>query len=175
MRLMPRQPVPALRVPRLDGPDWDIAERQPDRFLMLVFYRGLHCPVCRTYLGELNRLLPDFARRGVEVFALSSDVRERAEEARRAWHLDGLDLGYGLPIPVARQWGLYISSSRGRSTAGIEEPVVFSEPGLFVVRPDRTLYWATWSTMPFARPHFAEMLAAFDLVTKIDYPARGEL
>ncbi len=123
----------------------------------------------------MNRLLPDFAARGVEVFALSSDPGERAAEARRAWHLEGLNLGHSLPIPVAREWGLYISASRGRSTAGIEETPVFSEPGVFVTRPDRTLYWASWSTMPFARPHFTEMLSAFDLVMKVGYPARGEL
>lgn len=175
MRLMPRKPVPDLRVPTLDGPEFDIAERTPERFLLLVFYRGLHCPVCRTYLGELNRLLSSFVERGIEVFALSSDPRERAEEARRAWHLESLNLGYGLPIEVAREWGLYISASRGRSTSGHEETPVFSEPGVFVTRPDRTLYWANWSTMPFARPHFAEMLTAFDLVMKVDYPARGEL
>jgi hypothetical protein len=76
---------------------------------------------------------------------------------------------------VARDWGLYISASRGRSTSGHEETPVFSEPGVFVTRPDRTLYWANWSTMPFARTHFAEMLTAFDMVVKLDYPARGEL
>jgi hypothetical protein len=28
--------------------------------------------------------------------------------------------------------------------------------------------------MPFARPHFNEMLQAFDFIHKLDYPARGE-
>jgi hypothetical protein len=28
--------------------------------------------------------------------------------------------------------------------------------------------------MPFARPHFNEMVQAFDLVQRVDYPARGE-
>jgi hypothetical protein len=83
-------------------------------------------------------------------------------------------MAHSLPIPVARQWGLYVSTSRGRSTSGIEEPPVFSEPGVFVVKPDGTLYWASVQTMPFARPHFAEMIQAFDLVQRVDYPARGE-
>jgi len=38
----------------------------------------------------------------------------------------------------------------------------------------RTLYFATAQTMPFARPHFNELLQAMDLVLKSDYPARGE-
>jgi len=28
--------------------------------------------------------------------------------------------------------------------------------------------------MPFARPHFAEILSALDFVVKNNYPARGE-
>lgn len=42
------------------------------------------------------------------------------------------------------------------------------------VRPDGTLYWGSTQTMPFARPHFDEILGALDFVAKNDYPARGE-
>jgi len=174
-RLIPRQPVPPLRVPTLGGADWDVAERRPERFTLLVAYRGLHCAVCQTYLRELERLLPEFTSRGIEVFVVSSDTQERAGTARDKWGLPSLDIGYALPIPTAREWGLYVSSSRGRATNGVEEPAVFSEPGVFVIRPDGTLYWASYQTMPFARPHFGEMLQAFDMVHKINYPARGEL
>jgi peroxiredoxin len=173
-RLIPRQPVPGLCVPTLRGPLWDLSDQRPERFTLLVFYRGWHCAVCQTYLRELERLLPEFTARGIGVFAVSSDMRERAELARDKWGLPSIDIGYGLPIAAARKWGLYVSSSRGRATNGVEEPTVFSEPGVFVIRPDQTLYWASVQTMPFARPHFSEMLQAFDMVHKIDYPARGE-
>lgn len=46
--------------------------------------------------------------------------------------------------------------------------------GLIDERPDGTLYWGTVSTMPFARPHFPEILAAIDFAVKNNYPARGE-
>jgi hypothetical protein len=42
------------------------------------------------------------------------------------------------------------------------------------VRPDGTLYWGSVSTMPFARPHFTEILTSIDFAIKNDYPARGE-
>jgi peroxiredoxin len=172
-RLMPRQPVPALRVATLSG-EWDLAAQKPERFTLVVFYRGLHCPICKTYVGELDKLLPEFAARGVGVLALSSDTRERAEAARDHWGLANLTLGYGLAIAAAREWGLYVSTSRGKTSAGIEEPALFSEPGLFLLRPDGTLYWGSTGTMPFARPHFREILGALDFVIKNDYPARGE-
>lgn len=39
-----------------------------------MFYRGLHCPICTKYLLELERLAADFASRGVQVVAISSDT-----------------------------------------------------------------------------------------------------
>jgi peroxiredoxin len=174
-RLVPRQAVPALSVSTLGGGRWTLHEQTPSRFSMVVFYRGFHCPVCHTYMKELDRLLPEFINRGIGVIALSSDTQERAEMTREKWGLEQVTMGYGLTIAKAREWGLYISSSRGKSSSGVEEPSIFSEPGLFVLRPDHTLYWASISTMPFARPHFNEMLQAFDFVQKLDYPARGEL
>ena len=44
--LVPRQPVPELRVPAVDGGAWKLSECTPENFNMVVFYRGLHCPIC---------------------------------------------------------------------------------------------------------------------------------
>lgn len=57
----------------------------------------------------------------------------------------------------------------------MEEPARFSEPGVFLVRPDGTLYFSRVQTMPFARPHFADILSAIDMVVAKSYPARGEV
>ncbi|MFZ5556610.1 MAG: peroxiredoxin-like family protein [Pseudomonadota bacterium] len=174
-RLMPRQPVPALSVPTVDGPQWVLNSPAPEKFTLVVFYRGLHCPICRTYLAELEKLVDEFNGRGIQVVAISSDGEERAREAKQGWKLARLKVGYGLGLDKALEWGLYLSSSRGKTSVGVVEPDVFSEPGVFAVRPDGTLYWASVQTMPFARPHFNEILAAFDFVIKNDYPARGEV
>ena len=64
--LMPRQPVPALTVPTLAHGDFTLNATPPERFTLLVFYRGLHCPICAKYLLELGRLLPEFDQRGVQ-------------------------------------------------------------------------------------------------------------
>lgn len=172
--LIPRQPVPALDVPLLSGQRLSLAAGEAPTFTLLVFYRGYHCPLCRAYLTELNRLHDEFAARGVAVKVLSSDSEERARRAADEWSLDKLDLGYGLSEADARAWGLYISTGRGLTSTGVEEPARFSEPGIFLIRPDLTLYWANVQTMPFARPHFKDMLGAIDFVVAKDYPARGE-
>ena len=172
--LIPRQPVPALDVPQLTGSRLTLAAGAAPAFTLLVFYRGYHCPLCRTYLSELNRLHDEFAARGVVVKVLSSDSEERARRAADEWSLDQLDLGYGLSEADARAWGLYISTGRGLTSTGVEEPARFSEPGVFLIRPDLTLYWANVQTMPFARPHVGDRLGAIDVVVAKVYPARGD-
>ncbi len=86
-----------------------------------------------------------------------------------------LRVGYGLDLHAARAWGLYVSTGRGATSAGIDEPPLFSEPALYLVRPDGKLYFGSVQTMPFARPHFADILSAIDVVVAKNYPARGEV
>ncbi len=172
--LMPRQPVPALNVPTLAHGDFKLAEGAATNFTLVVFYRGLHCPICLKYLLELGRLQPEFEKRGVKLVALSSDGRERAQAMADKLNAPDLRMGYDLALGNAREWGLYVSTSRGVTSIGIEEPALFSEPGVFIVRPDGTLYYGAVQTMPFARPHFDELLAALDFALAKNYPARGE-
>lgn len=171
---IPRQPAPALQVPLLSGGEYRLAGESPQRFSLVCFYRGLHCPVCANYLKELEKQVPAFAERGVNVVAISSDTEERAQAMAAKIGAQQLRIGWGLPLAVARQWGLSISASRGKTSLGIEEPALFSEPGVFLLRPDQSVYWFSLQSMPFARPNFAEMVQAVDFVVKNDYPARGE-
>ncbi len=172
--LIPRQPVPTLQVPTLSHENFTLSEDAAPNFTMLVFYRGLHCPICLKYLLELARTQPEFDKRGVKVIALSSDTRERAQAMADKLKAPDLRVGYDLTLANAREWGLYISTSRGATSIGIDEPALFSEPGVFIVRPDDTLYYSAVQTMPFARPHFDELLGALDFALAKKYPARGE-
>ncbi len=172
--LMPRYPVPALQVALTDGGRFVLGAQPAEKFDMVVFYRGLHCPICAKYLLELERLSPEFAAKGVQLIAVSSDGAERAQQMAEKVGAKGVKFGYGLSLRSAREWGLYISTSRGKTSIGIEEPELFSEPGVFIVRPDGTLYYGAVQTMPFARPPFADLLGAIDFAISKDYPARGE-
>ena len=173
--LVPRQRVPDLVVPIVGGSTWSLAEQTPQQFTLIVVYRGLHCPICSHYLADLNRKTEAFNELGVGVLVLSSDDEARASQTKHDWQLDSLPVGYNLSIETARNWGLYISSSNGKTSAGVVEPDRFPEPGLFLVRPDNTLYFASGQTMPFARPSFSDILKAVSFVIEKDYPARGEV
>ncbi|MCJ9723882.1 AhpC/TSA family protein [Agrobacterium sp. SHOUNA12C] len=172
--LIPRMFAPDLTLRTLDHGDFDLTQEAPAFMTLACFYRGLHCPVCGSYLKELERLTPSFAERGVSTIAISSDTEERARQMADKIGAGQLRIGYGLLLSVAKQWGLYISTSRGRTSIGIEEPELFSEPGVFLIRPDQSIYWLSVQSMPFARPNFSEMVQALDFVMKNDYPARGE-
>lgn len=172
--VVPRQRAPELIVETLGHGRFNLAVEKPERLTLVCFYRGLHCPVCANYLKELERLTPAFAERGVETIAISSDVEARARQMAEKVGAKNLRVGYGLELSAAREWGLYISASRGKSSIDIEEPLLFSEPGVFLIKPDQTIYYLSIQSMPFVRPNFGEMVQAVDYIIKNDYPARGE-
>lgn len=169
MRLMPMQPVPALDVALVGGARFRLSEQQPKAFTLIAFYRGYHCPICKTYLGELRDQLDALKALGVEAVAVSADDADRAQKTKTEWELGPLRLGYGLPIETGRAWGLYVSKA-----ISPKELPIFVEPGLFLVRPNGELYYAAVQTMPFARPSIREIVGAVGFVTDRNYPARGE-
>lgn len=172
--LIPRQKTPNLTLPTLDHGAFDLSSETSERGTVICFYRGLHCPICANYLKDFEKKVPDFAERGVSSIAISTDGEERTRAMADKIEAKALRFGYGLPLSEARDWGLYISTSRGKTSMGIEEPELFAEPGLFMVTPQRTLYYGSVQTMPFVRPHFAELVAALDFAIPNNYPARDE-
>jgi peroxiredoxin len=172
--LIPRQKTPNLTLPTLADGGFDLSTEESEHGTVICFYRGLHCPICASYLTEFQKRVADFAERGVATIAISSDGEERARGMAEKIGADTLRIGYDLPLAKAREWGLYISTSRGTTSIGLEEPALFAEPGLFMVTPEQNLYYGSVQTMPFVRPHFAELVGALDFAIKNNYPARGE-
>lgn len=167
--IKPRQKVPQLQLDLINDTQWSLEAQQNDTFTLLVFYRGLHCPKCKEQLEALKKKLDAFSDRGVHVIAISCDTEKVAKQTAEDWNIPELPVGYALSIEKAREWGLFISEGISE-----KEPEQFSEPGLFLVRPDGTLYASSIQTMPFARPKFDDLLNAIDFIEKKDYPARGE-
>lgn len=165
---LPGTPAPALAVDLVGGGRFKLADAQPERFTMVVFYRGKHCPVCKSQLKKLEEMLSTFTDLGVEAVAVSMDTEERASGAVEEWGIKNLRVGHGVSEDVARSWGLYMSTATNDG-----EPDRFSEPGLFLVRPDGTLYYAAINSMPFGRPDLEQFKGAIEFVIDQDYPARG--
>ncbi|WP_245624922.1 redoxin domain-containing protein [Jannaschia seosinensis] len=165
---LPGQPAPELKLDLIIDAEWDLADQSPDAFTMIVFYRGLHCPICKQVLSDMRRDYDEWLAKGVEIINVSMDTREKATKAHEDWGLDPIPMGYGMSKATAREWGLYLSDGRGES-----EPEVFCEPGLAWVRPDGALYLAERSSTPFVRPDLAALLSRVDFIRDKSYPPRG--
>lgn len=165
----PQSPAPALDLPLVGGGRFRLADAEPDNFTMVVFYRGYHCPVCKGQLRELDRRLEEFREHGIEVVAVSGDTEERAAASVEEWGIEHLRVAHGQDVDSMREWGLFVSKAIKDG-----EPDVFGEPGMFLVRPDGSIFWETISSMPFARPKLDEVLAGVTWSLENDYPARGE-
>ena len=172
--LIPRKKTPDLDLPLVGDGRFTLSGETAERGTLVVFYRGLHCPICKGYLQELDRHTPEFAERGIGTVAITTDGEERAAEMAERVGGSHLRIAYDLPLAQAKDWGLWFSRGSGKTSAGVEEPELFPEPGLFLVNADRTLYFASVQTMPFVRPGFADIVKALDFVIARNYPARGE-
>ena len=169
--LKPGEQTPDIDLPLTIRARFHLSKQEPEAFTMLIFYRGKHCPICRKQLEEIGARLSEVTDRGISPFAISMDNEERAMAVDEEWDTHDLPLVYDLTEDEARRWGLYISQGREDS----EEPAVFSEPGLFVLKPDRTLHFAVTQNMPFTRPSIDELLEGIDYTVKNGYPTRGTL
>ncbi|WP_442845647.1 peroxiredoxin-like family protein [Leeuwenhoekiella sp. H156] len=166
--MKPNQEVPQLDLNLINGTRWELSKQKPERFMLVLFYRGLHCPICKKQLKEFTSKLSDFEERGVNVIAVSMDSEKRAKLSAEKWETGNLPIAYELTEDKAREWGLYISHAIKEG-----EPEVFSEPGLFLINTDGTLYSSIIQTMPFARPDLDGLLKGIDFIKKEEYPARG--
>lgn len=164
----PGTTAPGLAFDLVGGGAFKLADATPENFTMVVFHRGLHCPVCRSYTRELDRLQSRYAELGVDVVTISMDDEDRASRSVEEWGIEDLDVGYGLDEDTARAWGLYLSSA-----IKDEEPARFSEPGLFLVDRDGDLFYAAVSSMPFGRPDLSTFADRIEWVLDNDYPSRG--
>lgn len=167
-KLMPDSPAPSLKLPLVGGGTFDLAAETPDHFSMVLFYRGYHCPVCKNYLGGMAALLSEFEAAGFSVVVASMNDAELAEKAAQEWELGSLRVAHSVSVEDAKNWGLWISKAFKDVEADI-----FTEPGLFWIRPDGRLYLADISNMPWARPDLKNLLSKVGYALENNYPARG--
>jgi len=166
--LMPGAQSPELSLPLVGGGNWTLSEQTPENFTMVIFYRGLHCPVCKNYLGKLNSMMDQITELGFSVVVASMDSEQKAQQAKSDWEIDKVNLAYGLDVETAKKWGLYISTSIKEA-----ESDIFCEPGLMWIKPDGSLYLIDISNMPWARPDLAFLMPKAKFAVENSYPTRG--
>ncbi|GAA6129670.1 peroxiredoxin-like family protein [Halopseudomonas sabulinigri] len=160
--------LPSVTVKTLDNQTIQLGQQNSATWQLVVVYRGLHCPICKSYLSQIEAMKSEFEEINVKVIAISTDPEEKAKKFRDECNLS-MTIGYGLSISEARTLGLFISEPM--SSAETDQP--FAEPGTFLIRPDRKLHIMDVSNAPFSRPDLKMLKSGIAFIQKKDYPIRG--
>lgn len=165
----PREKTPQLELSLINDTNWSLKKQEAEKYTLILFYRGYHCPVCRKQLEEVTDNISRLIERGIHVIGISMDSEEKAKKSGKEWNIAELPIGFGLSKEQAKEWGLYLSKGINE-----KEPELFSEPGMFLIKADQSLYFSSVQTMPFTRPKIDDVIQAVDYIENNDYPARGE-
>lgn len=180
MPVYPNQVAPALELSSITGDKINIAHvAKGYDFTLLVFFRGVFCPICKMQLQEIEEHHSKLQKANMKVIAISMDdpansiqfAKDVATKMGDETKEIQTTIAYGLSETQARQWGLYISKGR----EGTAEPAIFSEPGLFVLRSDSTVFMAQTQSAPFSRPSMEQLIGGLSFAKEHNYPARGTL
>jgi peroxiredoxin len=113
--------------------------------VVVIFHRGLLCPVCMQHLQELAGQIADFRDAGIQVIAIGPDTRDEAREA----------------IEIYGAFPFLLLSDPDDKTAlayGLEAPEGLILDAVFVVDRERRIRLAEKSNEPVGKA--SELLAA---------------
>lgn len=138
------------------------------RWIMLIVYRGNHCPRCKSYVAKLQALAPAYAERGVELLLASTDPENIAQRTieENSWTLP---VAHSLTEANSRQLSLYVTEH----DADYELTGRYSEPGLFLVNPDGLIQSMERSNSPSIRPDLEVVLDGIVGTQERNLPIRG--
>ena len=140
-----------------------------NRWQMIVVYRGLHCPIYKTYTAKIEAFPDKFDELETDIVFISGGTAEKANNFAREVGLN-LSIAYDLSIQQMRQLGLYISEPRPNETDRL-----FQEPGLFVFNEKGQPHIVEISNAPFIRPEPELIIRGIMHIKKNNYPIRGTL
>lgn len=165
-KLHPGQTMEPITFRRLDGGDFTFGA--PGAWQVLFVIRGQHCPICKSYLAEIEQRRGALAALGVSVAAVSADTETQSRVTAEAAK-PGFPILYGMDEATMRRLGLYVSEPRSAQ----ETDHRFSEPALFVVNPDGVLQLVDIANAPFLRPDLDRLVRGLGFVIEQNYPIRG--
>jgi peroxiredoxin len=128
------------------------------------------------HIQEIEENLEKIHQAGLKIVAVSMDDQDLAatfaKEVAANMGKESLDVPilYNLTEEQAsRDWGLFLSNKR----PGTNEPELYSEPGLFVIRPDNTVFFVQRQSAPFTRPSMEQLVFGLTYAAENKYPTRG--
>ncbi len=139
--------APDLSLPAADGSTFDLSVARQEGAVVVIFYRGDWCPICRKQLKSFQAHLGEFTAKDAKVVAISVDDAATSQALANK-------LGLTLPILVdadlrtIRAWGI---EHKGHNIA---------KPSTFVIAPDGTIRFIKIGDSAGDRPDLDAVLAA---------------
>lgn len=100
--LMLLQKTPDLVVPILDRCAFDLTTENSSRSTAICYYRGYHCPICASYLKDIERHLEDFTNGVMDQLRSVRMVKKRARAMTGKIKASALRIGNGMSLFIKR-------------------------------------------------------------------------
>ena len=165
-KLHPGQPFAPISFRQFGGGDLTFGASGGWQALFVI--RGQHCPICRSYLSEVEQRREALAALGVSVAAVSADNEAQTRITAEATKVN-FPLLYGMDEATMHRLGLYVSEPRSAQ----ETDHRFPEPGLLVVNPQGVLHLVDIANAPFLRPDLDRIVRGLGFIIEKVYPIRG--
>jgi peroxiredoxin len=178
---IPGHTFPSIKLKNAEGKTIDLADRNDDRWKLIIVYRGIHCPLCSKYLQTLESLYPEFTKNGIDIMAISADS---IEELSTQINDDKLSfpMACQLSADQMRMLGLFISEPLASENSNN----LFSEPGLFIINSNGDLHIIERSNAPYLRPDLTTLPSTLSYIKQSGdkrhdnfggdyYPIRGAI
>lgn len=165
-KLHPGQTMEPLTFNSLDGTTHTFGA--PGGWQALFVFRGQHCPICKSYLSDIEHHRKALDQLGVSVAAVSADSEAQSRLTAAAATIS-FPLLYGMDEATMQRLGLYISEPRSAQ----ETDHRFPEPALFVVNAQGRLHLVDIANAPFLRPDLKRLVGGLGFIIEKAYPIRG--
>lgn len=165
-KLHPGQPFAPVSFKQFGGSDFTFGASGGWQALFVI--RGQHCPICKSYLAEIEQRREALAALGVSLAAVSADSEAQTGITAAAAKVK-FPLLYGMDEATMHRLGLYVSEPRSAQ----ETDHRFSEPALFVVNPQGVLHLVDIANAPFLRPDLDRLVGGLRFIIEKAYPIRG--
>ncbi len=178
---IPGHRFPSIKLINAKGNAIDLADRNGDRWKLIVVYRGIHCPLCSKYLKTLESLYTEFTQQGIEIMAISADSIEKLSIQIKEDNLS-FPMACELSADQMRTLGLFVSEP----ITSEESDYLFSEPGLFIINSNGDLHVTERSNAPYLRPDLTTLVRTLSYIKQSGnkrhdnfggdyYPIRGTI
>ncbi len=178
---IPGHIFPSIKLKNAKGNTIDLADRNGDRWKLIVVYRGIHCPLCSKYLKTLESLYTEFTKKGIDIMAISADTIEKLSVQIKTDNLN-FPMACELSADQMRTLGLFISEPLSSE----DNNNLFSEPGLFIINSNGYLHITERSNAPYLRPDLTTLPSTLSYIKQSGdkrhdslggdyYPIRGTI